>query len=201
MAEKDIIAANPQGKASIALLGDLHAFKQHRSKAKDIPEWLADYFTSLLVLSASFNFKPVMNKTYYLYLDNDQWKLSLIEPQAWQEHTHTYFAECRMHDDMSWSIQPINDWHVHPELANKVQDAKVAFCNSLNSEAPVFETLPYYAAQLPYYQRLAAFGLSHSLKNSMQLKLGVENSKNLASKALLDHSRHAEILGLDFHKE
>ena len=78
MTAKDISLANPQGKASLALLDDLTQFKRYKIQQKNAPEWLADYFTSLLVVGASFNFKPILNKTYYLYLDNQQWKLSLI---------------------------------------------------------------------------------------------------------------------------
>jgi len=196
MASKDIIAANPQGKAAIALLDDLTAFKACNVKSKDVPEWLADYFTSLLVLSASFNFKPVLNKPYYLYLDNQQWKLSLIEPQAWNNCPYLYFAQCSMHEDKSWSLQPVDNWENNESLVDLIRAMKKEFFDSLNSETPIVESLPYCAQQLPYYQRLAAFGLADSLKNSLQLKLGTKASQTLNGKSLLQQAKGSAFLKL-----
>jgi hypothetical protein len=194
MNSKDIIAANPQGKASLALLNDLQCFKSYKAKAKDVPEWLADYFTSLFVLSASFNFKPVVNKPYYLYLDNHQWKLSLIEPSAWSSHTHIYFAECYMHEDNSWSIRPDGNWQENIALTNKIDAIKKEFFDHLNNEIPILQSLPYFVEQLPYYRRLAAFGLAHSLKDSLQLKLGTLKTQNLSGKQLLEKCQHNNLL-------
>lgn len=197
MVSKDIIAANPQGKATIALLDDLTSFKAHNVKSKDVPEWLADYFTSLLVLSASFNFKPVISTPYYLYLDNHQWKLSLIEPQAWDNCPYLYFAQCTMHIDKSWSLQPVEKWEDNEKLVNTIAAMKKEFFDSLNSETPIIESLPYFAEHLPYYQRLAAFGLAHSLKDSLQLKLGTQASQILDGKSILRQAKGSKFLNLN----
>ena len=194
MPAKDISLANPQGKGTLALLDDLTKFNQYKIQQKNVPEWLADYFTSLLVVGASFSFKPIINKTYYLYLDNQQWKLSLIEPQLWQNCPYEYFAECCMHEDRTWSLLPINNWEDHPNLVKSITAIKNEFVNSLNHEAPILSTLPYFAEQLPYYQRLCAFALSNSLKASLQLQLGHENSHSINGIKLLRQANNENLL-------
>ena len=72
MAAKNTTIANPQGKASLAILSDLQNFSPVSVKRKDIPRWLTDFFTSILVLNAQFNFKPVVNKEYYIYFHKQQ---------------------------------------------------------------------------------------------------------------------------------
>ena len=196
MPSKDITAANPQGKASIKLLNDLNSFRSNQAKPKEVPEWLADYFTSLLVLSASFSFKPVFNRPYYLYLDKQQWKLSLIEPSAWNDCPYIYFAECCMHEDSSWTLQPTDNWDSNPKLVCLIKTIKKEFFNLLNTEKPLVETLPYCIQHLPYYQRLAAFGLANSLKFSLQLKLGLDKSKSLNGKQLLEQAKGTDLLKL-----
>ena len=194
MTAKDISLANPQGKASLALLDDLTQFKRYKIQQKNAPEWLADYFTSLLVVGASFNFKPILNKTYYLYLDNQQWKLSLIEPQIWQNCPYIYFAECCMYEDRTWSLQPINNWQDNPTLVKSITAIKTEFVNSLNNEAPILSTLPYFAMHLPYYQRLCAFALANSLKASLQLQLGHENSRRINGINLFKQANQENLL-------
>jgi len=73
---------------------------------------------------------------------------------------------------------------------------KKEFFDSLNSETPIVESLPYCAQQLPYYQRLAAFGLADSLKNSLQLKLGTKASQTLNGKSLLQQAKGSAFLKL-----
>ena len=196
MTRKDITLANPQGKASIALLDDLNTFKFNKAKEKNIPEWLADYFTSLLVLSASFNFKPIFNKTYYLYLNDQQWKLSLIEPQAWSNCPYVYFAECCMHEDRTWSIQPTINWQENTYVSKHIKAMKQEFYKTLSSQSSIIDSLPYFAKQLPYYRRLSAFGLANSLKDSLQLKLGAENTRKLKGRELLDKVKNNNLLKL-----
>lgn len=196
MQSKNIIAANPQGKASLSLLDDIHKFKTVNAKAKDIPEWLADYFTSLLVLSASFNFKPVINNIYYLYIDNKNWKLSLISPLEWNNCPYIYFAECKLHEDRSWSIKPCNDWNDNQKLVAQIQSMKEDFVNSLNTDQPILESLPFFVEQLPYYQRLSAFALAHSLKQSLQLKLGLDESEQVKCIQVLNYADEINVLRL-----
>lgn len=199
MLSKDITAANPQGKGSISLLDDLNSFTSYKARSKDIPEWLADYFTSLLVLSASFNFKPVTNKSYYLYLDNMHWKLSLIAPNEWNNCPYVYFAKCTLHEDRSWRLTPKDNWGKNSQIVSYIHSIKKDFLLSLNTDQPLLDSLPYFVQHLPYYQRLAAFGLANSLKDSLQLKLGSDTSKNVSGKNLLKQTSESEILKLGYN--
>lgn len=185
MTAKNTTIANPQGKASLAILSDLQNFSPVNVKRKDIPRWLTDFFTSILVLNAQFNFKPVVNKEYYIYFHEGQWKLSLIEPQAWKTCPYDFFASCQLHEDKSWSIAPTDDWEQNHPLRLCIDKLRKEFFDALNIETPIVDTLPYYASHLPYYQRLAANGLARSLKLSLELKLGTNNSQSVCGKELM----------------
>ena len=191
MSTKDVSIANPQGKASIAVLNDLHIFKPINIKKKEAPQWLTDYFTSLLVLSSKFSFKPIINKEYYLYFDSSDWRLSLIEPQSWKDCPYLFFAACYMHEDKSWSIAPIDNWEKNIYLSERINEMKHEFFKSINNNIPIIDTLPYHAGHLPYYQRLAANALAKSLKQSLALSLGIEQSKNTCGKNLLEKFKNA----------
>ncbi|MFK7793790.1 MAG: hypothetical protein AB8B89_00435 [Gammaproteobacteria bacterium] len=186
MATKNISLANPQGKASIAILNDLQSFNPVNVKTKNIPRWLTDLFTSLLVLSAKFSFKPVINKEYYLYFDHDQLKLSLIEPHAWRDCPYIFFAACRLHEDKSWSIEPTNDWENNHYFLERINEMRQAFFDALNTNEPMINSLPYYAGHLPYHQRVAANGLAKSLRQSLKLELGTKYSKIICGKELIN---------------
>jgi hypothetical protein len=192
MTTKDISIANPQGKASIAVLNDLHLFKPFNIKKKNAPQWLTDYFTSLLVLSSKFSFKPIMKKNYYLYFDDNDWYLSLIEPHSWKNCPYLFFATCCMHEDKSWSISPTDNWEKNIHLNDRINDMKKEFFNSINTNSPVIDTLPYFAGHLPYYQRLAANALANSLKRSLQLSLGLNESQSTCGKQLIEQIKHVK---------
>jgi|TARA_B110000238_G_scaffold196400_1_gene237095 hypothetical protein len=190
MHTKYISIANPQGKASIAVLNDIHVFRPFNVKKKDAPQWLTDYFTSLLILSSKFSFKPIINKNYYMYFDNNDWKLSLIEPQRWKHCPYTFFASCNMHDDKSWSITPIEHWETNIHLYERISAMKKEFFNIINSKTPIIDLLPYYAGHLPYYQRLAANALANSLKQSLELSIGHEQSQLTSGKQLIERFKN-----------
>ena len=194
MTSKDITAANPQGKASISILNDIDASKPFQVKEKNTPQWLADYFTSLLVLSSKFSFKPVINKDYYLYIDSSECKLSLIEPRAWHNCPYTYFGKCRLHEDRTWSLEAKDNWQNNTQLKESINNMRKDFLYSLNTDTPIISTLPYYSSQLPYYQRIAANGLAKSLQQSLQLKLGLEASKTASGKIMIDKIKDTDTM-------
>ena len=74
-------APNPQGKGLVGFLLDWNYSSPREVTAKPQAQVLADYFTSLLVLSAKFKFKPTFGKNYYLYWDETCLSLSLISPK------------------------------------------------------------------------------------------------------------------------
>mgnify|MGYP007079438250 CR=1 FL=1 len=61
---------NPQGKGLSTTLSDWQYFSPQQHQDRPAERLFADYFTSTLVLSAEFGFKPVINQQYYLYHQN-----------------------------------------------------------------------------------------------------------------------------------
>jgi hypothetical protein len=186
---------NPQGKGLVAVVDDFHTFTPQRVFAKSRHQWLADYFTSILVLNAECALKPVINKTYYLYLKNDIWKLSLIEPSAWStEVSGIYFAACVLHSDRTWSVTPKEKWQQSKILLDTIEEIQNDFLNALNNEKPLLEQLPFFAEHLPYYRRISANALARSLQKSLTLEIGNEPSQKLTGRSLLTQLDHASNL-------
>lgn len=178
--------SNPQGKGVVGVVDDLRSYTPARVKEKTSYQWLADYFTSTLVLGAKFGFKPVIGKAYYLYYKKQEWRLSLIEPQAWITHDPgVYFAECMLSTDMSWSLVLSSGWQNHTQVVTAVNDLEQAFIQSVNDETPLVEKLPFYMQQLSYYQRLGANALARSLQLSLEIKMGKEECFFLSGNSLL----------------
>lgn len=192
--------SNPQGKGIVGIADDLRAFSPMQVQAKSSLQWLADYFTSTLVLGAKYGFKPIVGKEYYLYFKNNEWKLSLIEPQAWQSHNPgVYFAECILSKDMSWSVALNPEWKNHVSLAKAVKRLQQAFFNSINDTESLLDTLPFYMQHLAYYQRLGANALARSLKTSLEIEVGKEDSVDYAGAKLLAQIEQAEMCLLENH--
>lgn len=178
--------SNPQGKGVVGVIEDLRACTPSQVQAKASHQWLADYFTSTLVLGAKYGFKPVVGRDYYLYFKDQEWKLSLIEPQAWRSHNPgIYFAECVLNKDMSWSLALSSDWQKHPTVVKAVNDLEQAFIQCISDETPLLEKLPFFMQQLSYYQRLGANALARSLKKSLEMKFGKEKSLSLSGNTLV----------------
>jgi len=178
--------SNPQGKGVVGVIEDLRACTPSQVQAKASHQWLADYFTSILVLGAKYGFKPVVGSDYYLYFKDQEWKLSLIEPQAWRSHNPgIYFAECVLNKDMSWSLALSSDWQKHPTVVKAVNDLEQAFIQCISDETPLLEKLPFFMQQLSYYQRLGANALARSLKKSLEMKFGKEKNLSLSGNTLV----------------
>jgi hypothetical protein len=179
------VDANPQGKGQIGFLLDWAYSSPRGVVAKRAPQLLADYFTSLLVLSAAFKFKPVFGKDYYLYRENDSWSLSLISPDEW--HTDAKWAafvgKCILHADSTWSIEPGDSIGKQDIVDDALAMFYDGFIDKLRSQRPLEDNLPVYEAGLPYYQRLFAAALSRSLKGSLSLgdQLGRKSESWLAT--------------------
>jgi len=170
---------NPQGKGLIGLLLDWEYTRPRGAVAKASPQLLADYFTSMLVLSAAFKFKPVPGRNYYLYWIDDEWSLSLIAPAEWSaERRRGYVGKCVLHRDMTWTINLSTALGEPDPAMDAIARFHDAFVEKLQSEVPLENKLPSYVAELPYYQRLFASALSRSLKASMTLggQLSIKSS-------------------------
>src|SRR5210317_585232 len=100
-------AGNPEGKGAHGFLDDWVATEPRGVVAKPPRQVLAELFTSLLVLSASFRYRPVPGRPNYLYWMDGEWSLSLIAPYEWSEKRRAGFAgTCVLQPDMTWTISP-----------------------------------------------------------------------------------------------
>ena len=162
---------NPQGKGQIGFLRDWAYSSPRAVAAKPAPQLLADYFTSLLVLSSSFKFKPVFGKDYYLYIDGDRWSLSLVSPDEWNDDARrrTFVGTCVLHADSTWSIVPSDNLGKQGAVNDALGAFYDGFIEKLQSETLLEDGLPLYEAGLPYYPRLFAAALSRSLKASLTM--------------------------------
>lgn len=174
---------NPQGKGQVGFLLDWHYSSPKKVAAKAPGQVLADYFTSMLVLSADFKFRPVFETDYYLYRSDKGWALSLLSPEDWQsaEKRSAFVGRCTLHDDSTWSISPSENLSRPGPVADAIADFYAAFVDKLDV-APALESgLPFFEGNLPYYQRLFATALSRSL----ELSLRAGGQSGVASRAWL----------------
>ena len=190
---------NPQGKGLVPVMQDLHAVLPHNVASKPAVQILADYFTSMLVLSARFRFRPVVGQEYFLYRVDGDWSLSLIRPEEWTDARRAaYVGRCELHTDMTWTIDPAPDLSERPDVLQALASFHDDFVASLDSDDALEDALPYYVSTAPYYQRLLASALSRSLRGSMDLggQLALAGRNWLAhatapGAALLGHSIEA----------
>jgi hypothetical protein len=131
---------------------------------------LAEYFTSMLVLSASFKYKPSIGTANYLYLVEGDWMLSLIAPHEWSEARQKGFVgTCILQADMTWTIEPSDNLAADGPVSEAVARFYDAFAETLDTDLTLEEILPFYVGRMPYYQRLYANALSRSIRGTVTL--------------------------------
>ncbi|MFK8014071.1 MAG: DUF2452 domain-containing protein [Gammaproteobacteria bacterium] len=161
---------NPDGKGVSDTLLDWYRVQPRGVVAKPQNQVLAEFFTSMLVLSARFNYKPVTNAQNYLYFMDGNWMLSLIAPDQWsQAHRLGYVGTCQLQADMTWTIEPSEQLLAEPTLSDAIADAFDAFAQSLDTDSTLEEILPFFVRRMPYWQRLYASGLSRSIRATVTL--------------------------------
>jgi hypothetical protein len=166
----EYVPSNPQGKGHVGLLLDWEYTRPRGAIVKTASQLLADYFTSMLILSAAFKFKPVVGQQYYLYWMDTQWSLSLIAPSEWSEaRRKRYVGKCELHSDMTWTMNPTQNLAERESAMTALGEFHDSFVEKMTSDDPLERSLPVYVAKLPYYQRLFASALTRSLKTSMEL--------------------------------
>ncbi|MGB1191618.1 MAG: hypothetical protein ACPG3T_01710 [Pseudomonadales bacterium] len=185
---------NPQGKGVVPLLTAWESMSPLTVDNKSAGRILGEYFTSLLILSAEFSFKPVPKKNYYLYWKpllaaNNRptapWRLSLIEPDRLGDlDLGVYVGRCILQYDMTWSIELAEALHQHSELTEDLQQFHQHFQAINNGEESLETHLPFFVEQLPFYRRLAATALSSSLSRSIQ----ASELDNIPARQWLAHS-------------
>jgi len=161
---------NPEGKGVSGLLLDCIHSEPRGVVAKTRLQILAELFTSTLVLSASFKFRPAVNVSNYLYWINDEWLLSLISPHEWSNERRAGFVgTCVLQRDMTWTIAPSALLAEDNPVSDAVGRHYDAFAEMLNFDLTLEQILPFYVGRLPYYQRLYANALSRSMRTAVML--------------------------------
>lgn len=161
---------NPEGKGLNGLLLDWSQSEPRGVVAKPHRQVLAELFTSMLVLSANFKFRPVVGGTNYLYWLDDDWSLSLIAPDEWTtERRAGFVGTCVLQRDMTWTMAPSELLARESAVSGAVARFYDAFARMLNTERTLEEILPFYVGRRPYYQRLYANALSRSVRAAVTL--------------------------------
>ena len=182
---------NPQGKGLVPILAEWDAITPRLVRVKSAPQIMGEYFTSLLVLSAKFGFKPVPEKSYYLYwkkpsakntvnplhkieqptaLQQSPWRLSLIEPERLGTLAMgDCVGSCILQSDMTWTIEPSASIAEQTEALEDLRLFHQQFHDNNNHQQSLEASLPFFIDELPFYRRLAATALSSSLSRSIEI--------------------------------
>mgnify|MGYP001814706267 CR=1 FL=1 len=163
-------AGNPEGKGAHAFLDDRVSTEPRGVVSKPQRHELADLFTELHVLSASFKYRPVPGRPNYLYWMDGEWSLSLIAPYEWSEKRRAGFAgTCILQPDMTWTIAPSDRLSEEGPASAAVRRFFDGFAGMLDTNLTLEDILPYYAGRLPYYQRLLASAMSRSMRAAVTI--------------------------------
>ena len=162
--------SNPEGKGVNGFLLDWHRSTPQDVMAKPSRQILAEFFTSMLALTATFKYKPVVERSNYLYWIDGHWSLSLIAPEEWSAERRASFAgTLTLQRDMTWTISPSDRLAKHAPMANALRQLYNAFIDTLDTDRPIEDVLPFYVRSMPYYRRLYAAALSRSVRASVRL--------------------------------
>jgi hypothetical protein len=162
--------ANPDGKGANGFMLDWYLSEPRGVVAKPQNQVLAEFFTSMLVLSAKFKYKPVVGVENYLYWVRGEWSLSLIAPGEWSEERRAGFAgACVLQHDMTWTIAPSELLGKDNDVSDAIGRFYDAFAETLDTDRTLEEILPFYVGEMPYYQRLYASALSRSVRGTVTL--------------------------------
>jgi len=159
---------NVDGKGLNGFMLDWYQTEPRGVVAKPQRQVLAEFFTSMLILSAHFKYKPAIGTDNYLYCIDDAWQLSLIAPQQWSDkHRAGFVGTCHLQQDMTWTIDPSEQLQQNDELAAAVGRFFDAFAETMDTDLTLEEILPFYVGSMPYWQRLHASALSRSIRSSV----------------------------------
>ena len=162
--------ANPEGKGLNGFLLDWYRTEPRGVVVKPQRQVLAEFFTSLLILSAKFKYEPAVGVQNYLYWIDGAWQLSLIGPHEWSEERQQAFAgTCELQTDMTWTIEPSEHLHDDSPVAEAVGLFYDAFVEMLDTDLTLEDILPFYVGTMHYYPRLYASALSRSVRGTVTL--------------------------------
>jgi len=163
-------SGNPDGKGLNGFMLDWYRTEPRGVVAKPRRQVLAEFFTSMLVLSAQFKYKPAVGVDNYLYLIDNGWNLSLIAPEQWSDDRYAGFVgTCVLQRDMTWTIDPSEQLLSKGPLSDALGRFFDAFAETMDTDLTLEEVLPFYVRRMPYWQRLHASALSRSIRGSVSL--------------------------------
>jgi hypothetical protein len=161
---------NPEGKGLNGFLLDWYRTEPRGVVVKPRRQVLAEFFTSMLVLSARFKHKPAVGVLNYLYFVDDEWSLSLIAPDEWsRERRAGFVGTCVLHPDMTWTITPSELVGEDNDVSAAIARFYDAFAETLDNDLTLEEVLPFFVRRMPYWQRLHASALSRSIRGTITL--------------------------------
>lgn len=161
---------NPEGKGLNGFLLDWYRTEPRGVAIKPQRQVLAEFFTSMLILSARFKYKPAIGVTNYLYCIDGEWSLSLVAPEEWSEERRDGFAgTCILHADMTWTITPSEQVGEDNDVTAAIARFYDAFVETLDNDLTLEDILPFYVRRMPYWQRLHASALSRSIRGTIVL--------------------------------
>jgi hypothetical protein len=161
---------NPQGKGLAPVLDSLTASRTQLSvPPKRVDQISSELFTSLFVLHSEFHFKPVPGKRYCLYRKADGFRLSLITPAEWGDGRFgQYIGECVLQPDLTWTLRFDERAAQDQRLLALIESQRRAFEQRLAAAESLDSALPVFDASLPFFRRVFASALAHSLGLSMR---------------------------------
>jgi hypothetical protein len=161
---------NPQGKGLVPVLESLMQTRKNlAAPAKDILQIANELFTSLFVLNSQIKFKPVVGRTYWLYRKDGIYGLSLIAPEQWSPSQYGQFiGASELQPDLTWTLELSGQCRGDLVLMTEITQQRERFDEKLNTAEHIDDLLPVYIATLPFYSRVLASALAHSLGQSMQ---------------------------------
>ncbi len=167
--------SNPQGKGLEPVLDALTASRARLPvPPKCIEQVSSELFTALFVLHSEFHFKPVTGRPYSLYRRDTGSRLSLIEPAEWGDARFgQYVGECVLQPDLTWTLSVDPDAARDATLLKLIESRREAFEQRLDAARTLQGVLPVFDHSLPFYRRVYASVLAHSLGISMR-KSGIE---------------------------
>ncbi len=166
-----VAPGNPDGKGLTPVLAGIAAYRPSVAvPPKAIDQISRELFTSLFVLEASFQFRPVVGRGYWLYRVGERFRLSLVTPREWGrcDPFGQPIGEAVLQPDMTWTLSLQPAAAVDPVVMRLIGERRATLTASLEKAGTLDEVLPDYAAHLPFQRRVLAAGLAHSLRRSMQ---------------------------------
>ncbi|MCY7294952.1 hypothetical protein [Alteromonas sp. a30] len=154
--------ANPQGKGLVTLFSQWHPPLVVR-ETRDLPTLMKDYLLSLMVLSAKFKFRPVVNTPYFLYLKDNQLILTLIEPQTNGNRFGKFVGNCKLKPELTWDITFSEESKSDTEIQTFIENFYAGFKAHHDQNVELTSLLPFFENSLPFYARMYANGLAKSI--------------------------------------